>query len=293
MPTQEEFGYESAGGVAISGIRWSPEDRPRAIVQILHGLGEHVRRYDRLARTLCARGFVVYAHDHRGHGASRIPGRELGDLGPDGWGHLVDDIGRTGELARREHPGLPLVVVGHSLGSFALQQYLLTRSDTVDVAVLSGTSLVDLMGLDGDPAERRRDFLAAFPDRRTDADWLTRDPAEVDAYLADPWCGFGMDPASHREMLVRAQALADPAQVAGMRPDLPVYLTVGSADPGNGGGSFVRELVRRYREAGLTEVDLVVWPGARHEVFNEVNRDEIVAHLREWLDARVGAVPSS
>jgi alpha-beta hydrolase superfamily lysophospholipase len=127
-------------------------------------------------------------------------------------------------------------------------------------------------------------FNAPFEPARTDYDWLSRDPAQVDAYVADPRCGFGLTDVDGRQMFASARQLADPARLRGLRADLPVYVAVGDQDPVNGRLALVHPLVQRLEEAGLTDVTLVVYPGARHEVFNETNRDEVVADLLAWLD---------
>lgn len=280
--------FDSTGGVRVAAYRWDPVGEPKAIAQLAHGVGEYARRYTPLAERLCAEGYVVYAQDHRGHGATASSPEEYGVLGEDGWGELVADIGRTSRVAVDAHPGLPLGLVAHSMGSFAAQQYLLDHSDDVTAVVLSGTAVIDLLepAMDLDAAMDLSMFNDPFQPQRTDFDWLSRDEAQVDAYLADPQCGFGLDVAGGRAMFVAARQLADADRVAGMRNDLPVYVVVGTMDPVNGGMVLVEELVRRYEAAGLEDVTLVAYPGARHEVFNEVNREEVFAGLVAWLDTK-------
>ena len=283
-PTRVDF--ESAGGTRIAAYRWDPAGEPRAIAQIVHGVGEYAQRYQPLVDDLLADGYVVYSHDHRGHGNTARSEAEFGLLGADGWGELVADIGRTGERAKEAHPGLPLALIAHSLGSFAGQQWLLDHSHDVTAVVLSGTAVIDLLepAMDLDAPMDLSAFNAAFAPPRTDFDWLSRDEAQVDKYVDDPWCGFGLDIPGGKAMFAGARQLADPARLAGMRKDLPVYVVVGDMDPVNGGLALVNELVRRYEEAGLEDVTLVTYPGARHEVFNESNRDEVVAGVVAWLD---------
>lgn len=283
-PTRVDF--DSTGGAQIAAYRWDPDGEPRAIVQVTHGVGEYAQRYQPLVDHLTAEGYVVYSHDHRGHGNTATSPEAYGVLGEDGWGELVADIGRLGDVAKAEHPGLPLALIAHSLGSFATQQWLLDHSADVSAVVLSGTAVIDLlepaMNLD-EPMDLSA-FNAPFDPPRTEFDWLSRDDAQVDAYIADPLCGFGLDIPGGKAMFAGARRMADPAQVAQMRKDLPVYVVVGDMDPVNGGLALVNELVRRYEEAGLEDVTLVTWPGARHEVFNETNRDEVVAGVLAWLD---------
>jgi alpha-beta hydrolase superfamily lysophospholipase len=230
MPTSE-LSYKSADGTRIVAYRWDPEDEPRAAIQLTHGMGEHARRYDHVARALNDAGFVVYAQDHRGHGASADPDA-FGDLGPGGWAALVDDIGLLSAKIRGDHADLPLILLGHSMGSFAVQQYLLDHSVDVDGVVLTGTAAIDLLepALDLDQPLDLAVFNAPFQPARTDYDWLSRDEAIVDAYIADPGCGFGIDTGSAKAMFGGARRLADPAQLAAMRSDLPLYIAVGEAE---------------------------------------------------------------
>jgi alpha-beta hydrolase superfamily lysophospholipase len=284
------FSFPGRDGLEISAYRWEPAAPPRGVVQLTHGMGEHLLRYGELAAALTARGFLVHGQDHRGHGAT-IGSGAPGEIGPTGWDELVHDIALLVERARAEHPGVPLVLLGHSMGSFAVQQYLLDRSDRIDAAVLSGTGLLDLLepALDLDAPLDLASFNAPFAPARTDYDWLSRDEAQVDAYVDDALCGFGLDVAGTKGMFAAARAVADPERLAAIRSDLPVYITVGAADPVNAQLALVHPLVERYRAAGLTDVTLRVWPDARHEVFNETNRAEVVADLLAWLDRVVPA----
>jgi alpha-beta hydrolase superfamily lysophospholipase len=279
------FRYPSSDGAQITAYRWDPAGEPRAVIQLTHGMGEHAQRYDRVARALNDAGFAVYAQDHRGHGAS-ANGKALGDLGPGSWPALVADIGLLSARIRADRAGLPLILVGHSMGSFAVQQYLLDHSADVDGVVLTGTAAIDVLepALDLDQPLDLAMFNVAFQPARTDFDWLSRDEAIVDAYIADPYCGFGIDPASTKLMFLGARRVADPVQVAGMRSDLPVYIAVGEADPVNGGLALLTPLTDRYAAAGLTDVTVRTYPGARHEVLNETNRDEITGELISWID---------
>jgi alpha-beta hydrolase superfamily lysophospholipase len=288
MPSST-FSFTSADGTTIIAYRWDPAGAPRAAVQLTHGMGEHARRYEHVARALNEAGLVVYAQDQRGHGASAGP-EALGDLGEDSWPGLVDDIGLLSAQIRAEHPGLPLILLGHSMGSFAVQQYLYDHSADADGVALTGTAAIDLLegALDLDQPIDLSAFNAPFAPARTDYDWLSRDEAMVDAYVADPRCGFGIDTAAGKAMFAGARRGADPAQVAAIRPGLPLYIAVGEADPVNGGLALLTPLADRYQAAGLTDVTVRTYPDARHEILNETNRDEIIAELVTWID-RVAA----
>jgi alpha-beta hydrolase superfamily lysophospholipase len=273
----------SAHDVALTAYRWDPSGTPRGIVQLTHGMGEHLLRYEPLAGALTAAGFVVIGQDHRGHGASAQGA--WGVLGEGGWDELVRDIGRVSDAARADFPDLPLVLLGHSMGSFAAQQYVLDHSEELAGLVLTGTAVLDLLepALDLSQPMDLSAFNAPF-EHRTGYEWLSRDTAQVDRYVADERCGFGLSDVDGRQMFASARQLADPERLAGLRKDLPVWIAVGEHDPVNGRLALVNPLVQRLQDAGLSDVTLVVYPGARHEVFNETNRDEVVADLLAWLD---------
>jgi alpha-beta hydrolase superfamily lysophospholipase len=289
-PTRVDF--DSTGGVKIAAYRWDPEGDPRGIVQVTHGMGEHALRYADLAQALNKEGYVVYAQDHRGHGASVMPGAELGAIGAEGWTELVKDIDRFRQRATEAHPGLPLVLLGHSMGSFAAQQDLLDHSNDVTAAVLTGTAVLDLLepALNLDEPLDLTMFNAPFAPARTEYDWLSRDEEQVDKYVADPLCGFGLDGAGGKQMFLAARQLADPERLGGMRTSLPLYIAVGEQDPVNGQLALVNALVARYEGAGLDDVTLTVYPGARHEIFNETNRHEVYADLIAWLELKLPSV---
>jgi alpha-beta hydrolase superfamily lysophospholipase len=280
------FTFAGRDGTPIAAYRWDPAGPARGIVQLTHGMGEHLLRYGHLAEALADAGFLVQGQDHRGHGATAASLDEQGRIGAEGWAGLVDDIDVLVTRGHDEHPELPLVLLGHSMGSFAVQQYLLDHSDQVSAVVLTGTAAIDLLepALDLDQPIDLSGFNAPFAPARTDFDWLSRDEKQVDAYVEDPGCGFGLDSGAGKAMFVAAREVADPARLVAIRSDLPLYIAVGEADPVNGQLALVDALVDRYQGAGLDDVTLVVYPAARHEIFNETNRDEVEAGLLAWLD---------
>ncbi|MEQ3552078.1 alpha/beta hydrolase [Pseudonocardia nematodicida] len=281
----ETFTLHGRDGTAVTTYRWLPDGDVRGIVQVTHGMGEHALRYVPLAEALTAHGFAVYAQDQRGHGATAGGPEGYGALGDDGWSQLLSDIGVLGDLARAAHPGVGLVLLGHSMGSFAVQQYLVADATPPDAVVLSGTALLDLMepGVDPSVPMDLSSFNAPF-EQRTGFEWLSRDPAQVDAYVGDPRCGFGLDVPGTRAMFAGARRLADPVVLKQVAGGLPVYVVVGDQDPVNAGLTLVHPLVERLAAAGLRDVTLRIRPGARHEVFNETDRDDVVADLLGWLD---------
>jgi alpha-beta hydrolase superfamily lysophospholipase len=255
------------------------------VLQVTHGMGEHALRYGKFAEAMNERGIVVYAQDHRGHGATAGEG-VLGDLGEGGWPALVDDIGLLAARIRARHPGLPLILLGHSMGSFAVQQFLLDHSADVEAVILTGTAVIDLLepALDLDQPLDLAMFNAAFQPARTGYDWLSRDETIVDAYIADPLCGFGLETGAAKAMFAGARRLADPAEVSAMRPGLPVYIAAGESDPVNGQLALLTPLTERYRAAGLADVTVRTYPQARHEILNEINNGEVIAEIGGWAD---------
>ncbi len=283
---EDDVTLTGSDGMSIRGYRWSGDGAPRAIINLAHGMGEHAARYRRFAQALVDAGYIVYANDHRGHGRTAGDAENHGNLGPAGWRGLVDDLGALNEYARSEYPDTPLVMFGHSMGSFALQQYLVEKSADPDAAILSGTSAIDVIGagIDPDAEVDLSAFNAPFEPAPTEYEWLSRDRAEVDAYVADDACGFGIDAAAARSMLEGTAVAGDPAEIARVRSDLPIYLMSGDADPLAGGGELIELVAQRYRDAGVSDVTVARYPDARHEILNETNRDAVTDDVLAWLD---------
>ena len=260
--------------------RW-PAEHPRAILHILHGWAEHVVRYDRPAQALAAAGYTVVADDHRGHGRSGLRSDTLGDLGPRGMDGVLDAVHDVTLDAARRDPGLPVFVLGHSWGSFLLQRYLRRWSDEIDGALLTGTTYRarGVASTDRPPPNER------FEPARTPYDWLTRDEAEVDLYVADPLCGFEIMRDSPRTQSTGAVPTRSTPTSPGPRQDLPILIFNGADDP-VGGDAGGRALAEHYRGLGVADVTYLGYDGARHELFNETNRDEVVADVIAWLDER-------
>lgn len=281
-----------ADGLAIATWTWDDvAGPPRGVVQLVHGLAEHGPRYARLAGALNAAGFLVTASDTRGHGSSVSAEVPLGSFGQAGMAGFLGDVVAVGEQLASRHPDLPLFLFAHSLGSMAAQSVLLDHSELYAGVVLSGSTTLDglIEVLQGLPADQPG--LAAFNagfEPRTGFEWLSRDPAEVDAYVADPLCGFPTEDAVMGGVLGTAGRTADPAELARIRPDLPLLVISGDRDPvGGPGGRNVAALVDRYVAAGLRDVTLRLYPDARHELVNETNRDEVTADVVAWLVAHL------
>ena len=283
----QQFRYAASDGAQVGAWRLLPEGRPKAVVQIAHGMAEHMARYERLGRALADAGYAAYANDHRGHGKSAdVHG--LGDFGPRGFPGVVDDMAALSRLTKSENPEVPLVLIGHSMGSFAAQLYLLDHGSDLTGLVLSGTAagdkLLEAVAASGGGG-RLESFNAAIEPARTPVDWLSRDEVEVDAYVADPLCGFELEPASVQSVFQSTHGASTDPRLAEVPKDLPILVISGEFDPVTGAGqAFADTLVERYRKAGLRDVKHRVYPEGRHELFNELNRDEVTADLIAWLE---------
>ena len=276
-----------ADATEITTFRWTAVDAPIGVVQIAHGLAEHSARYERLAGALNAAGLLVYASDHRGHG--RTGQDDLGSFGEAGFDGLIADVAQYGAWIASEHPELPLFLVAHSMGSFAAQSVIVEHPDLYAGVVLSGSTALDVLAA-GMAQSEGPAGLEAFNvgfEHRTGYEWLSRDESEVDAYVADPWCGFETPPETVPMLFSQAGHLSQPEVLAGIRADLPLLIASGSNDPLAGGGQLVHLLAQRYRDAGLTDVTVAVYEGSRHEIFNETNRDDVTADVIDWLVAHV------
>jgi alpha-beta hydrolase superfamily lysophospholipase len=293
----DERTFRDTDGVEVFYRRWMPSGDARLVVLVAHGMSEHSGRYTRLASILSDEGYAVYALDHRGHGRT-AKATGVGRAGPRSTDGILDDIGALSEIARDEQGALPTVLFGHSMGSMFSLVYAERHGTELAGLVLSGSPGLDenvrtlavMMrdavdsGMGDEPVSALAPFNALFEPARTPFDWLSRDAAEVDAYLADPFCGDAhpMTYAFIADLIAMAADSMEAPAIAQLPKALPVLLLTGAADPVSGGGQGVRALEARLRAAGLV-VDAMYYPDARHEVLNETNREEVHADIVEWI----------
>ncbi|AZP71007.1 alpha/beta hydrolase [Pseudomonas poae] len=283
--------------------QWMPEGPAKALVMLSHGMAEHSGRYGRLAEALCGAGYGLYALDQRGHGRTA----DEGTLGlyaeQDGWNKVVGDLASLNQHIAHQQPGLPIILLGHSMGSYIAQAYLLHHSASLSGVVLSGSNFQPValyraarviarierarQGLRGRSALIEflsfGSFNKAFKPNRTAFDWLSRDPAEVDKYINDPLCGFRYTNQLWIDLLGGLQQISKASNLAQIDPGLPILVTGGECDPVSE-GKRLTSLANALREAGCQHLQLKIYPQARHEVFNETNRDEVTADVLTWLD---------
>jgi alpha-beta hydrolase superfamily lysophospholipase len=287
MSTSERFQFTTDDGLSIACVKWGNHRGVRGVVQIAHGLGEHIGRYGELADILVRDGFVVYGNDHRGHGLTAKLSGSFGDLGPGGFDQLVEDMVSLRVIAKNEHPDKPYILLGHSMGSFAAQQFVLDHSHSIDGLALSGSGTLDGLARIAQSISPGEDPMkmmnAAFEPARTPFDWLSRDNAEVDAFINDPLCFPSLKPDSMQSFLEAFPRLADPREIRKVRDDLPVYIFSGSDDPVGQRLEGVRVLIDRYRSAALTFIAHDFYPGGRHEMLHESNRRDVITNLLVWI----------
>jgi alpha-beta hydrolase superfamily lysophospholipase len=282
--TRTEHTFVDAHGVTIHYYVWAAS-APRAIVQLLHGVGEYATRYERFAQALAAAGYTVYADDHRGHGATGMQQwggdtSKLGRLGPGGVRAAIAAIEQLSGIIRDENAGVPLVLFGHSLGSLFAQKIIGTDVARYSAVVLSGTAYRTLTDMNGGDLNAKHKHLGT-----TGHEWLSRDP--------EVWAAFAADPLTFDATVIKLFGIVDTLRLLGtpkkLNADVPMLIMIGDEDP-LGGPRSIRKLADAYeKRGGLTDVTVTVYPGGRHEMLNETNQAEVRADVIAWLDAHVGA----
>jgi len=295
--------FDSCGAGKIHYCSWAPEGQPKAVLQIVHGIAEFVERYDEFARYLNSLGYLVVAEDHMGHGQS------IGENGVRGYFHggwfcAVEDTLHLMKDTMAAYPGIPYVLFGHSMGSFMARTILAKYPDSgITAAVICGTGWQPTFALPAlikvvegickktgecNPNEQLQNMVFGgynkkIADPRTPFDWLTRDEAIVDAYIAHPLCGFTASCGLLREMLKGIYYVQQPKNLRNMKKHLPVLFIAGQEDPVGPYGKGVEQAAGAFRKAGMINVALKLYPGARHEILNELNREEVFRDVAQWL----------
>lgn len=299
----EEFYLASNGAGRIHCGLWLPEGQPRAVVQIIHGIAEHIGRYDHFARFLTERGFAVCADDHMGHGLSVESGGVFGYFSG-GWMAAVRDERSLFEEMKKRFPAVPYFMLGHSMGSFLLRTYLYTYPGELTGAIISGTGWQPELALSAGLALCRLEQLRIgetgrskllkelmfgaynkkFSPNRTPNDWICSDEAVVDAYTEDALCGFDATVGLTRDMLTGISMNQKKENLAKMDKTLPVLFVSGMQDPVGAMGEGVLRTIDAFKRAGLTNVTIRLYPEGRHEMLNEINRTEVYADVLSWLE---------
>ncbi len=306
MSEQKDFYFPSYDGKNKMFVRlWIPEGEPRAILQLAHGVDEHILRYDAFARFLNEQGILVAGNDHLGHGRSVPEGGVFNWFAEeDGWTHVVSDLYHVHQVLRKQWPDTPCFLMGHSMGSFLARSFLFRHPGDLDGVILSGTNQMqgymllggrllaklDMARNGGQNCSRLINNMAfgaynkQFSPARTHADWLSRDEAAVDAHNADPFCNHDITSGLFYDMLGGLKEIKKPENLAKMDKDLPVLFFAGDRDPVGQNGKGVKKAAASFRAAGCKNVELKLYPGGRHEMLNETNKEEVYGDILSWLN---------
>lgn len=303
------FTFKDTDDKNIFVYKWSPGNdvKAKAIVQIAHGMAEHAARYERLAEKLTQNGYIVYANDHRGHGKTAGTVENIGYLGDDGFNWMVKDMKELNEIIKNENPGLPVYLLGHSMGSLLSQRYICLYGDSINGVILSGTSgkmgVVVNIGIMIAGNEVKKlgpkarsvklnsmsfgGYNKNFEPKRTDFDWLSSDNKEVDKYINDPCCGGVFTSSFFYDFLIGMRELHKNKNMKNIPKNLPIYVINGDKDPVGACCKTVNKLLDSYKKLGIKDVSHKFYKDARHEILNETSRDEVVQDIINWLESHI------
>lgn len=310
MPTFTDFTFPSTTGKnTIHARKCVPDGAVRGVVQIAHGIAEYIDRYDPFMTFLAENGFVAVGNDHLGHGKSIAKPEEQGIFAEaDGWNYVVADMDRLHDLMVKDYPDVPYIFFGHSMGSFLTRTYLIQHPDKPTLAIICGTGhqaklmvwagytmanlQVKSKGPYGDGKQLNDiafgSYTKGYDEVRTPFDWLNRDPEQVDKYINDPLCGFVAKVSLFRDMMGGIKFIQDKANAAKMKKDTPVLFIAGGADPVGENSKGVDRAYKFFCDAGMMDVTEKIYPGARHEILNEINKDEVMADVLKWINEKIG-----
>ncbi len=300
--------YQSmSDGAVIAVHQWVPLKKPKKAIIIVHGMAEHALRYDSFAEEACKHDFTVFAADLRGHGSSISSKKIKGYLADgDGFRRVVDDQKEIYDEIRNLYNNIPVIIIGHSFGSFVTQEYIENYGDTVKAAVLIGSSgpnptvaagsiLADIICmLKGRKAEAKMldkiafgSYNKGFKNPKTKFDWLSGDENEVNKYINDNLCGFICTNGFYQDLMRGLKRLHKKENLSRIPVNLPILITAGSEDPVSGGGKTLEELYKIYQKLGIQDIELKLYKNARHEILNETNKEEVKSDIFKWMHTRV------
>lgn len=303
--TKKEWTRTAAGGNGrIFSRSWVSEGTaPKAVLEIAHGMAEHSARYDAFATFMAERGYTVYMNDHAGHGRSAQINGHFAD--ENGWENVVGDLNALMDQAAENHPGLPLFLMGHSMGSFLSRSFLSRYGQRLSGCILCGTmgqnpgvkpgkALASLQCKVRGPRSRGKliDRLAfgsynkRIENPVNEFAWLSRDEKNCKAYAADKMCGFEFTAAGYRDLFTGLEEVSSPQWAAAVPKDLPIYLVAGTDDPVGNYGAGPKQVADMLKTAGVKNVDLKLYPGMRHELLNELGKEQVYSDILDWLEKR-------
>ena len=311
----KEFYFKGKEDLDIHVYKWSDKNiEPKAVVQIAHGMSETAIRYKEFAEKLTKNGYVVYINDHRGHGLTAKTLDNVGYLADkDGFTYLVEDMNTLTQIIKEENPHLPVYLFGHSMGSFASQRYIMEYGNNLEGLILSGSN-----GKHGSVL-KAGEFLSnilfkkygrkhrskildriifggnnkKFKNPKTDFDWLSRDDKEVQKYIEDPFCGVLFTCGFFYDFIKGLQEIENPKNLKKVPLDLPIYIMSGDKDPVGKNGKGVLNLKNRYKKLGVKNLSCKLYEGGRHEMLNEINKEEVMNDTLAWLNERAVEITKS
>ena len=298
------FWIQTEDGMQIYAKKWQAETEPRALFLISHGMTEHIERYEEFASYMAAHGMIVYGHDHRGHGRTGDHAGMLGVLAErDGFEKTAEDIFTMVMLAKLEHPGLPVYLFGHSMGSFLIRLLMQTYSSHINGVILSGTGyfpkhevvsgrlLAGLLSANKEAPLMNALTFGAYNRKisqmKTPFDWLSRDRQEVEKYLDDPFCGFIPPARFFSDLMTGLLHIHNRKQNRKIRKDLPLLIAGGTADPVGSFGAGIWKTAQLYEKVGLEEIAVMLFDGARHELLHEINREAVFQAFLQWIEQQL------
>lgn len=291
----------------LNVIIWETEKEPIGVLQIVHGMAEYIDRYDNFAKYMTEQGFNVIGHDHLGHGHSVSDERDYGFFAEEnGDKIIIEDMHSVTQYAREKWEELPNFILGHSMGSFCLRQYLTKYSNDVFGAIIMGTgwipSTAALLGktIATNTCKSKgshtvnpllikltlEPYNKPFAPARTNCDWLSRDEKQVDLYVNDKLCGFDFTAGAYKDFFTVLEKIAKNRQLIGMRKSLPILITSGSVDP-VGGKKACEKLNAQYKRCGINDVTLKLWENDRHEILNELDKSDVYRYICNWLKSKI------
>lgn len=291
----------------LNTVIWETEKEPVGVLQIVHGMAEYIDRYDNFAKYMTEHGFNVIGHDHLGHGYSVSDERDYGFFAEEnGDKIIIEDMHSVTQYAKEKWEELPNFILGHSMGSFCLRQYLTKYSNDVFGAIITGTgwipSAAALLGktIATNTCKSKgshtvnpllikltlEPYNKPFAPARTNCDWLSRDEKQVDLYINDKLCGFDFTAGAYKDFFTVLEKIAKNRQLIGMRKSLPILITSGSVDP-VGGKKACEKLNAQYKRCGIDDVTLKLWENDRHEILNELDKSDVYDYICTWLKSKI------
>jgi len=305
---KQEFSFQSHDNTKIVCFKHTPDNTPKAVLIITHGMMEYGERYDNFAEFLNRNDIMVYAYDERGHGKTAGNIENLGFIAnKDGWQKVTDDINELVKIARNDAPNIPVFLHGQSYGSFLVRNYLIQYSENVNGAVITATGgsagILSIMGIAITEIMmlfKKKNSLSPFLDKmifgsynkefkpaRTKFDWLSRDEKIVDQYIDDPFCGGVCSVKFYNDLAKGVEKVNKKKNAQLIRKDLPIIFLSGEKDPLSKNSKQIPVVLKMYKDAGLTDVEMKIYPEARHEIINEINKEEVYNDILNWIKKRM------